>query len=165
MRVFTPEGLEPADLPLEDHVEVVRMLPFSFDGRSLTPQSWPLAVGVDAASWVSAVLVVLVHQINAWATGARLFITVDAIELDPDDPKQIFGSSQLAAISLDSSNAPGTARIESLTPPWGKSLRVVLKFQQGVPEATAEQQCTLTIKLVGRREGIVQLAMPARSPA
>ena len=99
-------------------------------------------------------LVVAVHQINTWAPDARLDITVDAIELDPDDPKQVFASLSVASLALDSSTQAGTSRLASLAPPWGQLLRVVVRPFQRV-EASSEQRCTLSIRLVGRRQGII----------
>jgi hypothetical protein len=155
MITAAPEGVDPVDLPLEEQVEVVRMQSFSFDTRSLQVQSWPIAVGIDATTWASAVLVVAVHQINTWVSDTRLQITVDPIELDPDDPKQIFASFSVATIRLDSSTQAGTSRLENLAQPWGSKLRVTLSPLQGAVEAITEQRCTLSIWLVGRRRGIL----------
>lgn len=94
-------------------------------------------------------------QINTWVSDTRLRITVDAIELDPDEPKQIFASFSVATILLDSSTQAGTSRLESLAQPWGNKLRVSVVPVQGAIEASGEQRCTLSIRLVGRRQGVL----------
>jgi len=72
-----------------------------------------------------------------------------------DDPKQVFAGPSVAVVLLDSSTQAGVARIESLTPPWGKLLRVVLRPSQIAVEASSAETCTLSIRLIGRREGLV----------
>jgi hypothetical protein len=155
MNTGAPEGVDPLDLPLEERVEVVRMQSFSFDTRSAQSQDWPIAVGIDATTWSAAVLVVLVHQINAWASDTQLDVIVDSIALDPDDPKHVIGGPTIASVALTPSTLAGTSQVASFAPPWGNQLRVALRpFQRSI-EATSEQRCTLTIVLVGRRQGIL----------
>ena len=153
MTLVAPEGIDPADLPLEEHVEVVRMQSFAFDGRLGELQEWPVAVGIDTATWASAVLVVIVHQINAWASDATLDVAVDTIALDPQDPKQVFAGTTVASVALSTSTPAGTSHLASFAPPWGNQIRVVLRPLQRAVEATGEQRCTLTIRLLGRRQG------------
>jgi len=129
------------------------MLPFSFDMRADQSQDWPIAVGIDATAWSAAVLVVLVHQINTWGEDTQLEVAVNTVDLDPDDPKQLFSAATVASVIVRANTQPGTSLVASFAPPWGNQLRVALRpFQV---EATTEHRCTLTILLLGRRQGIL----------
>jgi hypothetical protein len=154
MMLSAPEGVDPVDVSLEERVDVVRMQSFSLDTRSDQTQDWPIAVGIDATSWASAVLVVIVHRIGAWESDTRLQIVVDPIDLDPDDPKQIFLGPTVGSVVLSASSKPETCHAANLAAPWGKYLRVALRPEQRTIEATAEQTCTLTVLLIGRRQGL-----------
>ncbi len=154
MTVIARDGIDAEDVPLHDHVEVLRSAEVGFACRSEQRQRWPVAVGVDASTWVSAVHVVAVHQRSEWVEKSGLSVSVEAVELDPDVPEPIFGGTQRAVVELDQNTSAPSCSVVALSPPWGSKLAVFLEPNQGPGEPTETQTCTLSVWPVGRRQSV-----------
>ena len=72
------QEVDEEDIPREERVEIASSLDLAFDGRLGSFQTVPLAVGVDASAWTSAVLVLLVHRTDGMADGSELRVSVQS---------------------------------------------------------------------------------------
>jgi len=154
MTVVARDGVDAEDVPLHDRVEVLRSAEVGFANRSEQRQRWPVAVGVEASTWVSAVLVVGVHQKSEWVEKSGLSVSVEAVELDPDAPQELFVGTQRAVVELDQNTSTPSCSVVALSPPWGSKLAVFLEPNQIGRAPTETQTCTLSVWLVGRRQAV-----------
>jgi hypothetical protein len=144
------QEVDPEDVPLEERVEIVRSLELSFDGQLDSVQSLPLAVGVDASLWTSAVLVLLVHRAKNLAVEAGLKVSVESVELDPDQPSQVFVGNEVALASYGAREPVPHLQVSPFIAPWGHQLRVLLQLLQRNPESAEAQTVTISVYLIGR---------------
>ena len=147
--------------PSRDNGYFVPVLPktdFVFDGRVNSPvaaQEFPVAVGIDSSSWVSAVLLVRVHaKLPTWLGVSSLTVNVDNIMLVPEEPDVIFAPNPLAPIATSpnlglTTVLPGSLYVVNFTAPIGPQLRVRLSYLTTTAGASANT-ISLGIDLVGR---------------
>lgn len=168
MTAFVMDELDAEDVPLEDRVAVARKLDVLFDPRASAIESAVLAMGVDASSWVTGSLVVLVHDHNTWPIKTALRVNVNAMDLDPLRPQELFVGPELASVKIDDSTPRGDARVTLLSGPYGAQLLVTMTWEADL-EATSPLSATVSVYLIGQRHridaGLLLLPDDADEPA
>ena len=145
------QEVDEEDIPREERVEIASGLELAFDGRLGSFQTVPLAVGVDASAWTSAVLVLLVHRTDGMADGSELRVSVQSIVLDPMEPSEIFQSARVAQAIWTRDARPPGLETSPLTPPLGDQLQVTLEYSQGlIAESAFPELATISVYLIGR---------------
>jgi hypothetical protein len=141
-------------------IPITRRTKLSFDGRgSGAAQEVVLASGADCSDWVSAALVVILHDKNAWLTGgggnttgeAQVFVRSTA--LTPDEPDITYAAVETAAVCpvIQASTTAPRFTVSPLAAPFGPMLRVSLLWSQGSAQAAGSQTLSLSVYLAGRR--------------
>ncbi|MBL9028427.1 MAG: hypothetical protein JNL21_39920 [Myxococcales bacterium] len=145
------ELIDPEDVPLGEVVDIARRVELTFDGRLSSEQTVPLATGIDSSDWVSAVLVVIIHSFNTWATSdTTLQVDVQAIDLVSDEPQLVFEGASVSLVKIFGDQVGPAMFCEQVSLSPGK-IRVVARWLQGDVEASDVQRAVVSIQLVGRR--------------
>jgi len=146
------EEVDPNDVEPETRVVIARRIDVVFDLEVSTSLRAPLAVGVDTSSWTSGVLVVCLHTKNAWADPVKtvLGVHVYRIELDAEDPKQVFLGGLIAAIGVLDTSQVGASFFSTFSTPIGASVMVELVLGQSGAPSTGPNTASISIELLGR---------------
>jgi len=137
-------------------VPIMSKTDLSFDGRAIASpnglQDIPIAVGIDSSSWVSAVLLVKLHQKGTWATNGILRVLAQNIMLVPEEPDVVYLSTAAAAaeVTFVFGDAAPALKLTPFTGVIGPMLRVLLRWEQGTVAAGAAQTASISVDLVGR---------------
>jgi hypothetical protein len=121
-----------------------------FDGTPVasTTVTIPLAQGVDASDWVSAVLSVRLHSKSAFPSGASVKITAQNIYLDPNEPDVVYaGTTDAATVTIQSENAPFLFT-QVVSAPIGPMMRVLMTMTGGGTAGLISY--AISVDLIGR---------------
>ena len=135
---------------MNEIVSVARHLDLSFDGKAFSEQLVPLATGIDGSPWVSAVLSVMIHSLNLWATSdTRLRIEVHAVELSPDEPDVVFEGPPLGQVEI-CGDQTGPGLFSAALATTAAHVRVRARWIQADTEGAGPQTATISVQLIGR---------------
>lgn len=136
-------------------VPIIPRTDYSFDGRTGQQQYVPVAVGVDASSWVSGVLLARMHaKGGTWGAGSKVQVIVDNIMIVPEEPDVIFATSPtlaspVATLEFTEGEVAPLLKVSAFSAPIGSMLRVHVRWVQATA-AVGPQTVSLGIDLVGR---------------
>lgn len=129
-------------------VEVVRKADLSFDGTTSTTQIILLATGISMSAWRRSTLEVIYHARNAWPATTTLVCAVQAVSLNPINPKVEYIGTQIGSSVLKDGDSVPFVDTSSLSSVSGFA-RVTLRIEQ-TRVATGPLTVNLSIRLLGR---------------
>jgi len=143
------EAFDPEDIPLEEHVVLVRAVDLVVEAAAGDALTIPLATGIDLSRWVSLTLNVMLHSASKWYD-CRVLVYLRSIDLDPDQPSVVFDGPALAEVDLTHETKPPAYLVASAPQVLGALGQVSLYWSQNA-DALAPQQFRLSVSVVGRR--------------
>ncbi len=131
-----------------ERVVLVRRLELIFDGPSAaSDQVIPIATAVDTSRWAHGAVVVLLHAKSAWSADARMIVSVDAVELDPDEPDVVFRGPKLGAVAFKNDPVAPALVVDAFLPSAWAQVRVTWAQATELP---GPQTAVLSVWLLGR---------------